>query len=212
VETVPGVAELARRAGGLLTARRQSTWAPPYRGQLVEVPGCDVAAARSALDQAMPATSEPGALARLAPNTTERVLAAYGIADARSPVVVAGADWGRLTLADDATMALSARVGASAGPDGPGLVRLLPLTDQDAAELVEAAGLGDHPGDAVVEPLLRAARLIDDQPDVRRIEVAWPRSSGGEAGPSFAMWRGTPRGSGDDPFVRRLPAAAPSRT
>ncbi len=209
VDTVRGVGELVLRAGDFLAARRDRSWAPPYRGQLVEVPGCDVAAARSALDQATPATSEMGALTRLAPDTTERVLAAYGIADARLPV--AGADWGRLTLDDDASMVLSAGVAASAGPDMPGLARLLPLTAQDATELVEAVGLGNYPTDAAVEPLLRAARLIDDQPDVRRIEVAWPRSTGAGA-PSVAMWRGRQRGPGDDPFVRRLPVPAPART
>ena len=209
VDTVGGVGELVLRAADLLTAGRDRRGAPPYRGQLVEVPGCDVAAARSALDQATPATSEMGAPTPLAPDITELVLAAYGIAGARLPV--AGADWGRLILGDDATMGLSARVAPSIVSDRPGLARLLPLTDQDATELVAAAGPGNHPGDAAVELLLRAARLIDDQPDVRRIEVAWPRSTSGAGGPSVSMWRGRPRDPGDDPFVRRLPAAAPSR-
>jgi GNAT superfamily N-acetyltransferase len=209
VDRVAGVNELVLRAGDFLAARRDGTWAPPYRGQLVEVPGCDVALARSVLDQATPTITRQGVATRLAPDTVGRVLAAYAIVPARSPR--SAADGGRITLADDASTGLAAHV-AAAGPARPGMTRLLPLTDQDATELVEAAGLGGYPTDAAVDSLLRAARLLDDQPDVRRIEVAWPRSTDGAGGLSVALWTGRDRGPGHDPFVRRLLTGASART
>ena len=69
---------------------------------------------------------------------------------------------------------------------GGGLHKLLPLTDRDAFDLCGP----DTDG------VLRVARLLDDQPDIREIEVDPGRA------PRIAV--GPRRGTVDDPWVRRF--------
>jgi hypothetical protein len=75
---------------------------------------------------------------------------------------------------------------------------------------VEAAGVGRAGADEAIEVLLRAARLIDDQPDVARIEIAPRDVRPGETWAGVAMWTGPVRSTDDDPFVRQLARPAPA--
>ena len=92
------------------------------------------------------------------------------------------------------------------------MARLLPLTDRDAEELIETTGSPGARTEAAAEGLLRAARLIDDQPDVVRIELVHPGPASGRTLPTVAVWTGGDRvaGGDDDPFVRRLPSGTRS--
>jgi hypothetical protein len=133
------------------------------------------------------------------------VLAAYGLPWGSSVLSAAETGW-QLTLKDHLTMGLRAVAGTPTGGEQQRTTRLLPLTDRDAEELVQAAGVVRVPTDATVELVLRAARLIDDQPDIAGIDITLQSSMSSAAGAAIAVWTGRGRGAGDDPFVRRLPS------
>jgi GNAT superfamily N-acetyltransferase len=207
VESVHRVEDLVNRIRELTLARRSGTWCPPCRGSVVEVPGCDVARARAVLDEA----SGPGARRHLSPvwlppGPTADVLGAYGIAlpPAGKPASAGGhGPVGEpcLILEDQPGSGLQARAGSQTDGTGPEVVALLPLTDRDAAELVEAAPLADDNRALAVDVVLRAARLIDDQADIAEIRIPHGSPPGGDAG--VEMWIGRVRQTADDPFVRR---------
>jgi hypothetical protein len=196
--------DLVARCRILLSARRAGGWSAPRRGELAVPADCDIARARAVLDHddRSGPDRDTGSV-QLPPGPAGEVLAAYGIG---VPDDDAGA------VEDRSSLVLEARDGAGlvAGlqrPDpaaGSGEARLLPLTWCDAEELVAAAGPGFSCPTALVDSLVRAARLIDDQADVARVRLGLDRRVAGVAG--AAVWTGAVRGTEDDPFVRRLPS------
>ena len=193
-------AEGARR---LLGARRDGSWTPPERGRLPDLGGCDGYTARSALDRCRGAVGDP-----LPPDVSAEVLAAYGLPPGAPPagavpgagVVVVG------EVPGPAGRVLGARVEASTSPHAGVHTRLLPLTDRDAGDVADAAAPGEG---GAADCVLRAARLVEDQPDVRTVRLRWaPPGRSGARAPWATLETGSPRGSDDDPFVRRLPQAA----
>jgi GNAT superfamily N-acetyltransferase len=204
VDLVHRVEDLVDRLRELLLERRSGQWSPPRRGSLVELADCEVGRARAVLDEC--AGLEPRQHrkpVRLPPGPTAAVLNAYRIAippaggpgPAGDPYCV---------LEDQPGVGLVARLGSPLAGAGPGLAAVLPLTDRDAAELVEAARLVDRDSALTVDVVLRAARLIDDQADVRQIRIPLGSPPRGESGAE--VWTGRVRGIDDDPFVRRLPS------
>jgi GNAT superfamily N-acetyltransferase len=207
VDSVHRVGDLVDRLRELTLERRTGTWSPPHRGCLVERPDCDVARARVVLDEARgPGAGRQASPVRLPPGPTAEVLAAYGItlpAAARSGSAGGSGPDGEpaLILEEQPGVGLLARTGSRLDGTASGLAALLPLTDRDAAELVEVASPEDENRALAADVALRAARLIDDQPDVSQILIphCWPRP--GETG--VEIWTGRVRGTDDDPFVRR---------
>ena len=167
------------RQAGLPSA---TTWAGAFeaachrrsgkRGCLPDLQGCDVGSARWLLDQA---TSGPGPVTpfvELDTCTVRHLLESYQLVQ---PTV-------DITIGDD-----SGGVAATTVDCNRRATRaFLPLTDVDAAVLA-----GDQ-----AESVLRMARLVGDQPDIRRLEVSRTGLS--------RMWIGPRRGSEDDPLVRRM--------
>jgi GNAT superfamily N-acetyltransferase len=202
VDSVHRVEDLVDRAKELTLQCRNGTWAPPRCGVLVELPDCNVARARAVLDEAVAAGREGSeSPVRLAPGPTGDLLAAYGIAvhPGRGPESSGEAF---LVLEDQPGAGLVARLGSPLSSAGSGPTAFLPLTDQDAQELAEAAPIGCDDPASVVELILRAARLIDDQPDVARVQLPIHPLDSGDAP---ELWIGRVRGTDDDPFIRRLP-------
>jgi hypothetical protein len=203
LEVVPDVAHLMDRSAELLSGARALDWLPPDRGQIVELSDCDIAGARTALDQAGGSgVDTDGAPRRLPPALAEGVLAAYGIRG--DPLQTRPARSEQNFILEDRP-----EVGLCAGFERQ-RTRLLPLTDRDAAELVEAAGVGRAGAEPAIEVLLRAARLMDDQPDVARIEIAPRDVQRAETWAGVAMWSGPVRSTDDDPLVRRLARPVPA--
>jgi hypothetical protein len=199
VHQVPEAVDWARK---LMLERRNGTWTPPRRGQLVELPGCDVARARAVLDQAGGShAASPSGPHRLSPEATDDVLAAYGLPIEAGTGRAPGNRF-HLVLEDDPEVGLIARAGPPPASPDPGVARLLPLTDRDAEELVAAIHLGGADPAAAAGVVLRAARLIDDQPDVARVQLSVPAPAAGAG--RAALWTGRVRGTEDDPFVRRV--------
>ncbi len=188
--------DLLDRCHQLLAANRDRTWFPPRRGQLVDLPDCDLGRARAALNRAFDLEKHT-VQQQLSSEAAEEVLAAYGIPNGGPLTPAAGSR--HFLFEDDPMLGLVVRTQQS-------FARLLPLTDRDAVELVGAAGVIAARAEAAVEVLLRVGRLIDDQPDVARVEVTDPTSTRREA--AVAMWTGKARHIDDDPFVRRLPSRA----
>jgi GNAT superfamily N-acetyltransferase len=175
----------------------------------------------------------------LASPETKQLLGAYGVVATSAPISLEpGSPCSTFTVTDE-DGGLKARATSAGGPEGRAEARLLPLTDRDVDELVAvvwpardqpaavgstaagstaagstAAGstaAGQLAGrDGCADALVRVARLIDDQPDVRAIEITWPDGSWPSA-VSASVWIGSPRSTADDPFVRRLPAKPTSR-
>ena len=184
VELVSDVPALVRRAVERVATLDRGTWRPPARGGLVDLDGCNVSAARDVLDDT--ATSGPS----LEQKTVTDLLAAYAVADSdgdgrgETPAVL-------VTIDRDGAGSATARADGSFGR----VVRVLPLTDVDAGELV---GIDDPRG---AEPVLRLARMFDDQPDICGIQAHL--EAGGLSG--VRIWSAPVRDHRDDPFVRRLP-------
>jgi hypothetical protein len=197
VELVPDVQSLVQRACERLAAVESGTWRPPARGALVDLEECDVATARAALDR----TGRPAqGRVSLEPKAVTDLMSAYGIDSAggkhseETPAM-------RLTIDDDGGSATA----RAHGPLGR-VARMLPLTDEDAAELV-GSGVGRDAA-RPTGPVLRLARMMDDQPDVRRIEA---QLMGTHLASAVQIWTGPVRDHPDDPFIRRLPPAQETR-
>jgi hypothetical protein len=120
------------------------------------------------LDGAVARSGTVNRLVELDADLAGELLRAYGATTSLPIVVVVGDEGG--TLSARSAMAVT---------------RVLPLTDRDAEDV--ATGQADA--------VLRVARLVEDQPELRRVEI----------GPDGAkIWAGPCRGSEDDPFVRRV--------
>jgi GNAT superfamily N-acetyltransferase len=197
-EAVYGVEALIDRARELLMELRTHSWPAPARGRLVELPDCDSFRARAVLDTAATGPLEDGGSGKLARGQVEDLLATYGVSPGPFGRRGTAGGWS-LILGHRAGDGLAAGVSAEAGT-GHGLTRLLPLTDRDAEDLTHATSPADPA--AVVEMLLRAARLIDDQPEISRIRIPLGPSQTEDEG--LEVWTGPVRGTEDDPFVRRL--------
>jgi GNAT superfamily N-acetyltransferase len=197
---------LIEQARARLAQRRSGTWQGPQRGVLGEAPvGCDSSRARDVLDRAGPAgVVEAGTRRTLGAGPLRDLLAAYGMATAGHAAPRAPAA-GTVILEDEPGVGLVARASATRAGIERGVARLLPLTDRDAAELAGAAVPGANGSEAIVDSLLRAARLIDDQPDVSRIKISLGVSRVGDA-VEVQVRAGPARGTADDLFVRRLAA------
>ncbi|HET9078082.1 MAG TPA: GNAT family N-acetyltransferase [Acidimicrobiales bacterium] len=158
-----------------LAAEPAPAGGPSPDGALIDMGGCQPARARQLLDGAGRPTGPPAGVARVDTSTVTAVLGAYGITGAPGRTLAAGGRSDRLAVSwDDGT--------------GRAVSRFVPLTDHDVADL----------GDVDAEIALRLGRLVDDQPDVWRVEVS-PAAGA-------RMWIGPPRSNDDDPFVRRLPS------
>jgi GNAT superfamily N-acetyltransferase len=208
VDPVHHVEDLMDRVKEVTLERRRGTWSSPRRGALVELSDCNVGKARSVLDEVIAGHREqPGLPVRLPPGPTGDVLVAYGIAV--HPAGRPGHPGGErcVVLEDQPGVGLTARLGSPLDGSDPGPEALLPLTDRDAEELVEAAPLARHDRASAADLVLRAARLIDDQADVVRIRLPLHAPASGD-GPQ--IWTGRVRGTDDDPFVRRLPSRRPA--
>jgi hypothetical protein len=204
VSAVHRVEDAAQQASELLREVQTGTWVPCERGELAELPDCDVAQARALLDAA--ARAAPGQQrtpGRVPAGVAGELLAAYRIP---THLYARSGSGGQavLILEEHPDLGPQARVSLSRAGLDPDPVRLLPLTDRDADELVQSPGLSVADPGPAADALLRAARLMDDQADVVRIELPIHRSAGTAS--AAAVWTGAQRGTDDDPFLRRLPA------
>jgi GNAT superfamily N-acetyltransferase len=205
-DAVRRIETLIEQARARLAERGSGAWRGPQRGTLVEPPvDCDSSRARDILDRAGHSGAvEAGSRRTLGARQVRDLLGAYGIAT--RPVGAPGAiAAGTVIFEDEPRLGLVARAYAARAGRGGGVARLLPLTDRDAAELAGAADPEAGGLDVIVDSLLRAARLIDDQPDVSRITIPLGVSSIGD-GVAVELRAGPARGTEDDPFVRRWPA------
>jgi GNAT superfamily N-acetyltransferase len=207
VDSVHRVGDLVGRLRELALERRAGTWSPSHRGCLVAPPDCDIARARAVLDEARgPGAGHQPSPVRLPPGPTAEVLAAYDIT--LPPAARPGSARGSgpdgkpaLILEEQPGVGLLARTESPLDGTAAGLTALLPLTDRDAADLVEAAPLEDENRGLAADVVLRAARLIDDQADVSQVRIPLCSPRPGETG--VEVWTGRRRGTDDDPFVRR---------
>ena len=203
VECFDDAERLLTRAQETLVALRSGRWRPVARGALVEVDGCDPARARALLDRhdtlagnGYPATQE------LAPGLGADLLAAYGVA---TPATRAfeQADGVEIMVGDGGAAVFGPGRGFQTPAGEAGLIHLLPLTDRDAEELVAGAVPGLEAQGAVVDAMVRIARLVDDQLDVRSVKIRLgPRP--GSADRAASVWIGPSSCSDDDPFSPRL--------
>jgi GNAT superfamily N-acetyltransferase len=201
VDLVHRVEDLVDRVRELTLERRKGTWSAPHRGSLVELSDCNVAQARAVLDEAAPGRrGETESPVCLPPGPTGEVLAAYGITVQPAGRPGHGGE-PYLVVEDQPGLGLLARLGSRLSREASSLSALLPLTDRDAEELVEAARLSYDSPELTDELVLRATRLIDDQPDVAQVRIPLHPVFHGD-GPE--VWTGRVRGTDDDPFVRRL--------
>jgi GNAT superfamily N-acetyltransferase len=205
-QMVHRVEDLVDRVRELLVEQRAETWQPPVRGELAERAGCDPSAGRTVLDDAGSGSGSGGSQ-RLPTRPAIELMAAYGI-PAAPPKWHPTPGGGTVTFEDRAELGLCARVGAASGSPDQRVARLLPLTGRDAEDLADAAAPVPADRDSLVDLIVRAARLIDDQADVSRIRLP--------VGPSpiaarsqIEVWIGPTRSTEDDPFVRRLPPGRP---
>ena len=95
-----------------------------------------------------------------------------------------------------------------AGPARPGTARLTPLTDQDAGQLIAAAGLADDKGAdgshaPLADLLLRVGRLADDLPEVAELELSPVIAGPDGVAVVNARVRVSPY-QPQDPFLRKL--------
>jgi hypothetical protein len=129
------------------------------------------------------------------------LLAAYGLSAASLPSL--GPEL-RLTIADDPIRGLHAGLAAILTEPAAIAVRVLPLTDLDARALVAAAAPASADAERLIDVILRATRLVDDQARIQRVELY---VGGGDSmarrDPGVVV--GAERSTDDDPFVRRLP-------
>jgi GNAT superfamily N-acetyltransferase len=177
-------ADVCRQAG----IRRAGSWreaivAGDYarsgkRGSLIEFPDCEVGTARRLLDQAAARLGPVNGLALLEAGSVGELFHAYTIGHKPALKISIGDDSGGVAI-------------RTTDPRRPVARAFLPLTDTD----------GEYLAGKEAEAVLRLGRLLDDHPDVRRVEL----SSDG----ARQVWIGPRRGSQDDPFVRRLPDAGP---
>jgi hypothetical protein len=198
------VVEVTARAEQLLGERRAGSWLPCRTGSMVDLAGCDPFEGRCALDR------DPSHLALAEPRRQQlggvsagQLLAAYCLP---IPGGSGGSDIAselKLTVSDDGAAGLHARLVRASGGGHRAPLRLLPLTDRDAAEMVAAVVPADVNAHRLVDVILRAGRLVDDQPDVRSLEIRVDRT-GAAAGGAAVVWVGPGRSSDDDPYVRRL--------
>ena len=209
-DSVDRVEALVDQARARLAQWRAGAWHGPQRGVLVAPLGCDTSRARDVLDVTVPSGFVgTGPRRTLDAGAVSDLLAAYGIAI--TPLAPSRAlPAGMVTLEDERGLGLVARASVTRAGVEQGLARLLPLTDRDAAELAGAAVPGARRPAAIADWLLRAARLIDDQPEVSRIKIPMDESLVGDD-VEIEVWRGPPRGTDDDPFVRRLPGPVGQR-
>ena len=135
-------------------------------GKLSDCSGCDPMRSHVLLGLQLPG--------RLTGEVTRELFACYGVGPFDTDVTVVVSDQG---------LHLESGLGVQLG-----VRRLLPLTDLDVSALTADAVLADV--------IIRLARLVDDQPELRRVE--W-----GAAGNT--VWLAEARSNDDDPFLRCLP-------
>jgi GNAT superfamily N-acetyltransferase len=204
IELAGDLEALPRWAAERLAQLDEGTWRPPARGALPELDGCNIGLARAVLDrdsvsveQSRVANRPSASTGRLDDSAVADLLTAYGLI---SPGGGAGAPTMlSVTIDDEGGSSATARATRAVGQ----VLRMLPLTDRDAVDLVGTGVVGDEPRG--LDSVLRLARMLDDQPDVCRIEVAI-----GDQGDlnEVRIWTAAVRDRLDDPFVRRLPMEA----
>ncbi len=177
-----GGPEIAVRA--LARAAAYGAWRAEPRGHVPEFADIRTADARS-LVRAAPG---PG---WLGPEQAAALLRCYGLPLADLPP--AGTEVTVRVTGDPmfGSLVTLARHGAAPAPRA---ARLTPLTDQDAGQLIAAAGLTDNHSHArLADLLLRVGRLADDLPEVAELElspvIAGPGRGGRgqRAGPAGAV-------------------------
>lgn len=206
VATSTSPAGVAARAVVMLNEWQSGVWKPPTTGALVDLPGCDPARARAVIDGYRSTGldgdgSSPSPPYRIGTPDAASLLAAYGLpalAFALGPLPRGLT----LTVTDDPTRGLAAYVSSSASDSSSTWFRLLPLTDRDAYELVRRAAAGCANAELLVDVVLRAARLVGDQPDLCRLELALGADFS-PIRPVGSVWVGPVRAYDDDPFVRQ---------
>lgn len=209
VETWPSTAGVAARAAVKLNGWQAGVWQPPTTGALVDLPACDPARARAVLDQyrydpsgldAHRTSASP--FYRLGTPDTVSLLAAYGLSTL--PFALGPLPQGlTLAITDEPSRGLAASVSPSASGSSSTRFRLLPLTDRDAYQIILRAAPGCGNAEVLVDVVLRAARLVGDQPEVCRLELPLVAHSSAIR-PFPSVWVGTARAYDDDPFIRQL--------
>jgi GNAT superfamily N-acetyltransferase len=192
---------------------RAATWHPIPRGRLAEPDGCDISGACGALakgwsDATAAWLARSGIAARrLCPEATLELLDAYGLGAVSPPMP--GVPRGlRVTVSEGNGHPLAARIIAPGNEAVYPMTRVLPLSDLDAREVVDAAAPRLTAPGPLIDRVVRAARLVDDHPDIWCVNVAL---AGGDGEPPTVVWLGPPRPSDDDPFVSRLFPTSPQR-
>jgi len=131
----------------------------------------------------------------LAPEQTAELLRCYGIPLADLPP--AGTDL-TVTVADDRMFGPLVTLDSG---DTDRTARFTPLTDLDAAQLMESHPLADH--DALRDLLLRVSRLADDLPEVTDLELSPVVVGPNRVAVVNARVKVTPY-EPQDPFLRKL--------
>jgi GNAT superfamily N-acetyltransferase len=202
LELVEDVPSLGARAAERLAQIDDGSWRPSSRGALVDLDGCHVTAARAAIERPEASPDGVPGYGCLNPETVTELLAAYGITSADNRDRPAETPAVLLTINDHAGGSATARTGGSMGRAR----RMLPLTDQDATDLLAAGIPPGVPGAA--GPVLRLARMIDDQPEICRIEARVCQSG---LAALVRMWTDPVAARPDDPWLRRLPPQEETR-
>ena len=169
-EVAHGVDGLVARVGELLLEVRTDRWRAPARGALVEISDCDPSAARVTVDQAASVYPHDNQRSgQLGVQSVRDLLTAYGISSGPGGFDDDASGW-NLILEDCPGDGLTAAVSAIGAGSGRRVARLLPLTDRDVEDL--ACVVAPAAREAVAYMLGRAARLIDDQPEIHRISIS----------------------------------------
>ena len=164
-----GTPEIAVRA--LARAAGYGAWRAEPRGHVPEFPDVGTADARALLQEAL--AVRPDGQGWLSPERAAALLRCYGLLLGDLPP--AGTELA-VRVTGDPMFGSLVTLGPAV-PARPGTARLTPLTDQDAGQLIAAAGLADDKGGdgshaRLADLLLRVGRLADDLPEVAELELS----------------------------------------
>jgi acyl-CoA synthetase (NDP forming)/GNAT superfamily N-acetyltransferase len=206
-----GTPEIAVRA--LARAAGYGAWRAEPRGHVPEFPDVRTADARALIQGALEVRGatepEPRHPGWLGPGETAELLRCYGLPLADLPP--AGTEL-TVRVTDDHMFGTLVTLGRReapqpawpAPPAGRDAVRLTPLTDRDAAQLIAAAGLADRvPSGPLADLLLRVGRLADELPEVTELELSPVIAGPDEMAVVNARIQVSPY-QPQDPFLRRL--------
>jgi acyl-CoA synthetase (NDP forming)/RimJ/RimL family protein N-acetyltransferase len=157
-------------------------WRARPVGQVPELEGLDRQAAHDLTTSALAHPSEVGVEVEewanqegvwLDESAARALLASYGIATAPAEDQV-GSGTGDLVAGvfqDQSLGSLATLAAKAAGPVGQPVVRLLPVTDMDAAELIAAMPFVHSDPASLQELLLRLGRLVEHHPEVAEVHL-----------------------------------------